>query len=127
MTSLFLTICSLSLVFFLIFLAQCCKPKRAFSRLRCKSKMSVVQPLRERRDAHWDGAKPGSSNAAAEHVSDLPSRHQRTTQVVIAGKCSLPLVVRWQEPVGRRQIRRRSQSSHQNDAYEKLTNSLDHL
>ena len=40
MTAIFLIVCSLSVVFFLVFLAQCCKPKGGFSQLHRKSKSS---------------------------------------------------------------------------------------
>jgi hypothetical protein len=99
MTDLFLIICAVSVVFFLIFLVQCSRPTRKSTTLHQKSNAnSAVRKVAEPQPIYAVGGRRFFVHLE-EQMSEFLSAHGRTAAMLLV-MFTLPLMLRAQSPSG---------------------------
>ena len=99
MTDLFLIICAVSVVFFLIFLVQCSRPTRKSTTFRQKSNARLaVRKVAEPQSIYAVGGRRFFVHLE-EQMSEFLSAHGRTAAMLLV-MVALPLMLRAQSPSG---------------------------
>ncbi len=100
MTGIFLFICAVSVIFFLIFLVQCSRPRQESSRLQRRSRRN--SPVRRIVALHEldAGYAHGWFGHLEKQMADFLSTHHRTAAGLLIVLALLPVVALAQEPAG---------------------------
>lgn len=95
MTTLFLIVCAISVVFFLVFFVQCWGPRDGLSKLERKPKLGAARKLSQSEVMDKD-AGHGALADMEKQMTDFLSTHRRTAAVLLVVIVSFPVIVRAQ-------------------------------